>query len=42
MCMPVYAHIYEHTLVCPGVDEIAFALVLTSVGFCPLTLECYK
>lgn len=29
---------YIHTLVCPGIGEIAFALVLTFVDFCPVAL----
>lgn len=38
VCACICTHIYIHTLVCPSIDEIAFALVLTSVRFCPVTL----
>lgn len=39
MCACICTHIYVHILVCLGLDEIAFALVLTSLGFCPVTLD---
>lgn len=38
VCACICIHIYVHTLVCPGIGEIAFALVLTSVSFCLVTL----
>lgn len=38
LCACIYTYVYVHRLFFPGLDEIAFVLVLISMGFCPVTL----